>query len=141
MLKPPAFYTGRRSAAVAPSPPAATTPASNPHHAVELSQVPRAWPSAAEMSASNRDGESRPESAGGRCLNERTCTWAVCGFITGGIFCGAAGVAAVLLARASGDHTTFDLAQGGALGAMAGAVLGGVAGCLLNACCVDPAQD
>ena len=138
MLHPTALNTGRRSATVAPAPTAAAAPAPNSHHAVELSPVPRAWPSAGEMSVEARFGESQPAYAGGRCLNGRTCTWTVCGLITGGILGGAAGAAAVLVARASGDHTTLDPVQGGAVGAMAGAVMGSVAGCLLNACYGDP---
>jgi hypothetical protein len=56
-----------------------------------------------------------------------------------GVILGAgAGAAAVLIARASGEQTTLDPVQMGALGAMAGAVIGSVAGCLLNACCGDP---
>lgn len=151
MLNSTALYTGRRSATVAPAP--TPTPASevrpgrHPHHAVEISRAPQAWRSAAEVSASHRSEASRSESEGAaperasegrRHLNERTCAWTVCGLITGGILGGAAGAAAVLMARASGDHTTLDPVQGGAVGAMAGAVMGSVAGCLLNACCGDP---
>lgn len=147
MLHSTALNTGRRSATVAPAPTAAAASAPNSHHAVEISRAPQAWRSAAEVEASHRSEVSRSESEGAaperasegrRCLNERTCTWTVCGLITGGILGGAAGAAAVLMARASGDHTTLDPVQGGAVGAIAGAFMGSVAGCLLNACCGDP---
>ena len=147
MLHPTALNTGRRSATVAPAPTAAAASTPNSHHAVEISRAPQAWRSAAEVSASRRSEASRSESEGtaperasegGRCLNERTCTWAVCGLIPGVILGAAAGAAAVLMARASGEQTTLDPVQMGAVGATVGAVMGSVFGCMANACCGDP---
>jgi hypothetical protein len=42
------------------------------------------------------------------------------------------------MARASGEQTTLDPVQMGAVGATVGAVMGSVFGCMANACCGDP---
>ena len=154
MLNSTALYTGRRSATVAPAPApapsAAARPASHLSHAVEISQAPRAWRSAAEVSASHRSEVSRSESEGAaqepapegrRCLSHRTCAWAACGSILGGFFGGAIGVVAVELARETGEQSALEPGQMGALGATAGAVLGSATACLIRAYCVDPAED
>ena len=156
MLNSTALYTGRRSATVAPAPAPAPAPsaAARPGpqlaHAVEISQAPRAWRSAAEVSASHRSEVSRSESEGAaqerapegrRCLSHRTCAWAACGSILGGFFGGAIGVVAVELARETGEQSAFEPGQMGALGATAGAVLGSATACLIRAYCLDPAED
>jgi hypothetical protein len=41
------------------------------------------------------------------------------------------------MARDSGDHTTLDPVQMGAVGATAGAVMGSMFGCMANAYCGD----
>ncbi len=158
MTQPTVFRSGHRSNAIAPAPSSsapssAEAPGAGQQHAVAIGQVARAWPLAAEVEARSgagathathaalEDDAEEGEQAGGRCLNERTCSWATCGLALGAILGGAAGVASVYMARATGEPGSLDATQMGAVGAVAGGALGSVMGCVFNAYCVDPALD